>query len=501
LIQGYIPKGLKVATLQKALGQLRLLWNTPSDFSLQKSTMSSGFATLYLNRLDRQKLIASYPYTPQHSGIHKSGVVDSIKGVLQRWILEKKIILAHKASEQYHKPTLQELLFFDHSILTPLLQRLDQWQPTPPSEAEMMASLQSIALDAQAMGYHLTLHYDTFQKRYYLILVECEGKVKRYWGTYIFGVGAVNRIMIQAPHPFYEANTFEYATELLEQLNAKALLLSGAHPLSNSDRSADVMRFANRKSLFNLVSQVLFRESGEVAMHALQIRGMGEVTGEDKHTAVLAFSHTIEHIEQLPPLQQTIYRLLKQYLPLTINDGNYYSAGFDTNAIQALYLDQSFNNTFSTLWLPPELRSKYRQQKRGNVRIEPFEVLGVAVDTVDSRALLCTYTRPQTPLDRATQEQILSQVTHYLDTKDIVELAGLQRRKELVMSVVIDHKNSQPFLLLLTPQEELIAAVKLNSTPPYQIQRVGCRTSLPEAIEEFYFNHFDMLLLEAPCDE
>ena len=65
---------------------------------------------------------------------------------------------------------------------------------------------------------------------------------RRYWGTYVLRLGAADAYLIQVPRPLYEVNSFEYAVSLFERLNARALLISCAHPDANRDGSADLVR-------------------------------------------------------------------------------------------------------------------------------------------------------------------------------------------------------------------------------------------------------------------
>ncbi|MEA1953688.1 MAG: poly-gamma-glutamate biosynthesis protein PgsC/CapC [Campylobacterota bacterium] len=482
-IKGYMPKQFHLNHLHEQIKTLQVIWDKTTSFSLQKESMRNGFAELYLSKNDRIKLISSYPYLG-NDGLQQESSIHSIDGLLQSWLLDKKIELAPKASEKYEKPTMQSLRFFDHVILTPLLGVLKSWEEKTFDEEHIKKELQSIALAAQSIGYSLTWYVDTRKQKKYIILHENSSTQKHYWGTYIFDFGKKENIMIQVPRPFYESHTFEYSLELFEQLNAKALLLSGAHPLANNDRSADVMLFNNKRNIFNLTSQVIFRESGFETMNALQIRGIGEGEEQSKK-AILSLNNGINSLGDLNPTQKTIYDYLKAYTPLVLNDGNFYSAGYDTTAIQSHYLMQSINNTFNILWLPYSIRGQYRQRNKENITIGAFNALNIEVLTLPLTSIYMQYKNANIKI----KQEIINSIKYYLDTKDIIELESLSKRSDLKIKVIIDSNNHQPYLILLTPlKHQLIGVVKLNAQPPYNIEYRETIETLEQVLERFYFS-------------
>ena len=491
-IKGYIPKQFHLKHLHNQLNTLQIKWDITTNFSLQKESMNNGFAELYLSKEDRIKLISSYPYLA-NTGLQQVSSLHSIDGLLQNWLLNKKIELAPKSSEKYEKPTIKSLRFFDHVILTPLYTLLQNWEKKSFDEEAIKKSLQTIAFAAQSIGYTLTWYVDTYKQKKYIILHENDSPLKHYWGTYVFGFGKKEEIMIQVPRPFYESHTFEYSLELFEQLNAKVLLLSGAHPLANKDRSADVMLFKNKQSIFNLVSQVIYRESKLTSMNALQIRGIGESDEVQGNSAILSFNKGINDINELTPSQTIMYDYLKTYIPLVLNDGNPYSAGYDTIAIQSGYLMQSFNNTFNILWLPYTLRGQYRQQDKNNLSIGAFLALNIEISTLSFTSIYKQFKTANYKI----KSEIIESIKHYLNTKDIVELEALSKRNDLEIKVIIDSNNNQPYLLLLTPiKHQLIGVVKLNSQPLYTFEYRKDTETLKEALERFYFSTSSFMELQ-----
>ncbi|MEA3490916.1 MAG: poly-gamma-glutamate biosynthesis protein PgsC/CapC [Campylobacterota bacterium] len=485
-IKGYMPKHLHLAQLKRSLENLNIEWNRDTGFSLQKESMSNRFAELYLSRHDRQQLISSYEYTKDMRVEHEESI-DSIERLLQVWLLDKKIEIASMASQKYKKPTLQELRFFDQAILTPLCDILDSWEERVLDEKQIKRELQSIAIASRAIGYSLTWYVDTANQEKYIILHEVPSPTKHFWGTYVFGVGKREDLMIQVPRPFYESYTFEYSLELFEQLNAKVLMLSGAHPLANSNREADVMLFGNRENIFNLVSQVIYRESRLKQMSALQIRGKGteELDEIDGGRAILSLGQSVESVDDLNPVESLIYNYLKIHTPTVLNDGNLYSAGYESDAIQSSYLKQSINNSFSILWLPYSIRNQYRQSDETDSVIGAFRSLNVEVERLDFLSISSRYSIANS----AIAPEHMEDLEHYLYSRDIIELEKISQSSDFKIKVVIDINSNQPYLLFLTlDSEDIMAIVKLNALPPYEIKDIVRADTFTKSLEQFYLS-------------
>ena len=113
------------------------------------------------------------------------------------------------------------------------------------------------------MGYEILRYRHVGSNSTYLIIAERDDLVqRRYWGIYVFRTSAAKPYLIQIPRPLAEINVFEYAVALYERLNARFLLVGGAHPGANSDGSADLMQVENKANIFNLVYQAALRGVG-----------------------------------------------------------------------------------------------------------------------------------------------------------------------------------------------------------------------------------------------
>jgi len=494
-VKGYMPKQFKLARLKEHLESLEVRWDDDTEFSIQKESMRNGFAELYLSDKDRRNLIASQLFFEQE-GLGHEVSVDSIEGLLQSWLLTKKLEIAEKDSESYIKPNMQELLFFDNAILKPLYQTLQEWKEKEIVRSSIKHELLSIAFAANSLGYELTWYTDVSRQRNYIILHESPNPNKRFWGTYIFRIGPAENIMLQTPRPFYESQTFEYSLELFEQLNAKVLLLNGSHPLANKDRSSDVMLFENKQSIFNLVSQVVYRESGLQSMNALQIRGMQQLVTEETSPAVLALGNTLGEISAG---QSLIYDYLYKHMSIIRNEGDFYSAGYDAITLQSLYLDQSLSNTFNILWLPYTIRSQYKQISDNDLIVQQFQSLEIEVDEkVFSQEILHF-----DPLESGhCYARVFKQLEHYLNSRDITELENLKNNADTSLKLFIDSNGKQPYIILTkSGSNTLISIAKLNAQPPYEIEAIDSEHSLNKALHEFNLNTISILRMDKQCEK
>ena len=261
-------------------------------------------------------------------------------------------------------------------------------------------------------------------------------------------------------------------------------MLSGAHPLSNSDHSSDLMSIVNKKNIFNLISQVLYRESYMDSMNALQIRGMNQELDNQNSPAILAFNQG-QIMDHLNETQKLLLDYLQAYMPLMTNDGNIYSAGYDNVAVQSLYIKQSLNNSFNILWLPYTIRQLYKQSDASDMLIQQFETLGITI----RNDFLAHYLSSYTIDDKSIDIQLIDNIKHYLDNRDIIELELLHNRRDIRLNLLISKSSKQPYLVLTrSDSNRLVALVKINAQPPYTIERLNRQSPLEIQLQEFSLN-------------
>lgn len=92
--------------------------------------------------------------------------------------------------------------------------------------------------------------------------------IRRGWGLYLFRKGPAQDIIVEAPHPLYDEGTPAVAMAAYRALQAKALLIAGAHRAANRDGSADVAH--HRQTIFEAVHEALAKSSSTAI---LQIHG------------------------------------------------------------------------------------------------------------------------------------------------------------------------------------------------------------------------------------
>lgn len=77
----------------------------------------------------------------------------------------------------------------------------------------------------------------------------------RGWGTFLYRPETTSPVVVEVTHPFADLETEAFGSELFDRVEAKALLLAGAHRFANRDGSADVAH--SRASIFQTVHETL----------------------------------------------------------------------------------------------------------------------------------------------------------------------------------------------------------------------------------------------------
>jgi hypothetical protein len=183
-------------------------------------------------------------------------ILDTIRGSFRNQIsiLEKNMPRAK--SEGYLPPTNQEQADF----------------------AEIISMLGTgdlaHAVDlASSNDYTLNYYVDRGDNYAVSYLLREQRPIQKGWGLYAFRLDSTSNIIIEAPHPLYDKRTPTVAMDIYRALDARALLIAGAHRNANRDKSADVAHAP--ESIFQSVHIALSREiqttSGEVVI--LQIHG------------------------------------------------------------------------------------------------------------------------------------------------------------------------------------------------------------------------------------
>lgn len=464
-VRASLPPGLDLARLKSLVGELAVRWETTPLPNLQRDATRGGFAELVLGRGGLRRLMARTTVGVTEMPLRVGEL--RIDGYLQEWLLADKQRIAERGTNRYRPPLLEELLYIDEEILTPLLGLMRTEYRDGAWTAEGLLALRARASAASAVGYRLSRYQHRLSGQEYLLLAEEETDgPRRYWGAYVFRLGGGPGYLVQIPHPLFEINTLEYGLWLFEQMRADVLLLAGAHPEANPNGSADVLDPGYPLSLFSLVNQVVMREAGSRPMLAVGVRAYGIRPGEPAPAkdVLLSWHDGASRRETLDALgQQLVAALEADGLTFEFLSGAPYAVGLQASSIpQGRYLNATTHKALCLLWLSPLVRAGYRQQSENLLQQTQFEALGIP-------------TR-QTNLDRQIAEFALTaelpplawrEALHaYLEQRDIVALRQLQGWPAYRYLRLIDQDTQMAFLLTLDADGRLAVVTNLAPRQP-----------------------------------
>lgn len=137
--------------------------------------------------------------------------------------------------------------------------------------------------------YRLNYYVDRDDDAAASYLLREQNPIQKGWGLFAFRVDSTSNIIVEAPHPRYDRRTPTVAMDIYRALDARALLIAGAHRNANHDGSADVAHAP--ESIFHSVHQSLSQEivsiSGTPVI--LQIHGFHSSKHEGYPQAVIGF--------------------------------------------------------------------------------------------------------------------------------------------------------------------------------------------------------------------
>ncbi|MCC8994905.1 MAG: poly-gamma-glutamate biosynthesis protein PgsC/CapC [Candidatus Contendobacter sp.] len=482
-VQTALPPDLDLARLRSLVGEIQVRWAETPLPNLQRDTTGGGFAELILNRTDLRQILAQAVVAGQAEAPLQVGEMQ-IGGYLQEWLLADKRRLAERGSNLYRPPRLEELLYFDETVLTPLLAVLRTGYRNGEWTAEALTELRALAVAAGAVGYRLSRYQHRQSGQEYVILVEDETRDRRYWGTYVFRVTEPQPYLVAVPRPLFEVNSFEYGVALFDRIRAGALLLAGAHPQANQDGSADVANPANARSLFSLVHQVVLREARAAAWLTISVRAYGVRMGEPDPGAdvLLACSGGATQTRALNPLgQKLVTTLTEDGMSLRFVDGAAATAGYETaGSPQARYLSAALNKEFCTVWLSPLTRAAFRQQSENIAQQAQFAALAIPTRQDDLYQYLATL--PMAGGAPPPNWQMAAQA--YMEQRDIVNLRQLQGWSGYRYLRLIDRDTQLAFLLTLDADGRLRWIINLAPRQPNVVVNAGIPPDA-EAVQRF----------------
>lgn len=439
LVKQQLPEDLQLKLLEKLSGELVLRWDSPAIPNVQRERTRSGFAELYLNQDALRPLLAG----SQAKGAGRSELAAG-DGILGNYLLARTETIRETGGSRFRPPRLDELLFLDLEVLSPLIELagtgpLQTWSEDRLNEVRYLNDL------ARGLGYRITRFHDRPQDQHYLVLENArDANPAQPWGIFVVATGAASPHLVQIPRPRYESNTLEAGITLFQRLNAGALLIAGSHPFLDPDGSADVLNPRNQRSLFNLMHQVFIRETAGAPLLVVQVRGMGE-TANTRAPSLVAFEDNLRPEAAPLPLRETLRNTLGNMglAPEEVNGGEA-TVGYEVGVnAQIRYLPAAQSTDFATLWIAPSARRAFELPTENRQQQLQLQALGIDTLIAPLAGQVTQYGRSKVLLpDRA--ESLLA---HYVQTDDIVALRKLQLRGYHLIRV-FEPESGQTFLLV-----------------------------------------------------
>ena len=444
-VQRSMPPGLSVRKLNGLAQIADVHWRTTPVRNVLRELTPRGFAELVLSRYDR-RVFRSRFFNPRNDGSLMEPL-EPIRAYLDPWLAEDRNSFARQGSNEFLPPVVEEMLFLDNEVVTPLVHICRQVMRFEQRTAEQNEQLKAIAAAAASLGYELVLFHDKASDSDFFILVELAPKT-RNWGTFVFRAGFAGPFVVEVPRPLYEQQTHPFGGTLLHRLSSAALLIAGAHPFSNVDGTADVTRMANRINAYQLVRQVLMREFSTRPMLFIQARAIQSPVEADVVVATDDGTHDLHR--DVPVLVKDVLEVLENDgLKTRIVDGSEETAGYEVGIhFQAWVLNQSERKRMVSLWLSPTVRRKLRESDE--LSLASAQLAAIGADTVHDE--IVTYLESQgPPPTEPVAEDAIAALHRYRDNSDITHLYQLtQRHPEYRLTRFVDAASDQVLILVQT---------------------------------------------------
>ncbi|MCP4156839.1 MAG: hypothetical protein GY757_54505 [bacterium] len=486
------PAGLSLNLLKKLCGEYGITWAAPALNNIQRDHARQGFAELYLNRsTSRRLMLGNVTSKIEQVSLKGDRRIDSS---LQELLQGAGTDIAGKHSGLFRPLTLEELLYMDQEILTPLFKLIRKEYSVKENEfsPEGREELRIIDHSAPALGYRLSRYRSPSGKDDYLVLSENIQGANRHYnrhynGMCAFKLGKSNRILVEVPRPIRESGSLAYGIYMFKRLDARMLMIAGAHPRANHDRSADPLLIRNKNNLFTLANQVYLRESRQAKAMVLSCRTSG-FKPERAHTKADIFIAAGDRAfkgKHLSALGKKVYKSLKKDgLTIRFASGSRATMGYEVgNVPQNLYLDQTRNKEFLFLWLSPEFRNHFRSANEKRTEISHFLSLDIPTREESLIQLMLNSSKhlPVHPL----APRLKKEVQAYLETGDIIYLCNLVRNwpgcgfRRIIdtgsgrsfLSVSPKKGESVPIIAYLSPRNSVTRELKASELNSHKIQQ------------------------------
>lgn len=452
-VDGHLPAALPLRRLQQVLPGLQTYWDAPPYANPQRGQARDGFAELLLSRAAFRRFLGASIGGGEVAAL---STAQRVEGFLAQWLFAPEERFAARGSGNYSAPSLEELLYAEEELLRPLLEL------APSAQARESEALDRLDAVAQSLGYRITRLQQVASGEHYLILSEPPGS-RRHWGLLILRTGPASDVLLQVPRPLSEAGSAEFAISLFEDMQARGLFVSTAHPRAAVDGSADPMLPAGRQSLFNLSAETFLRTRAERPALLLHVRGKG-VAPELYEDLGGAPSEALVVADRQPPgpLARAVHAALDDY---GIEHVDAYSAadaaslGVDSS-LQARVAQPFPQAEFVALRLSPSTRAAFRRSTSNRVELMHFQALDIPSQDIPLRDYLAGRgLRGGAPVP----PELAGALADYQLRPDIV---ALERARRAVPGYrflrIADPRSVQTFLVVQGPEGRLGGVWNLN---------------------------------------
>lgn len=489
------PMDLSLATLEKLTGGFDIVWNTPDFQNRQRDVARHGFAELFLTRASMLSILAQSAINQPIDTISNE---QQIAGYLLSFLQENKQALAAKHTEKYVAPIQSELLYFDQTVLTPLFTIIKRYG-TPNWKNESQPLLNKIAQSAAQLGYQIILYKHISSGSEYFILRESINAYEtgrlRHWGTYVFKLGASKPYVIEAPSPIFEAGSFEFAGSLFQQLDASALLISGAHPYANTDGSAQVVARSNPLSLFNLIHQSSLRSLTGQTVTAVQVRGYSAAETDDASVKLGYYELNKPFAAQQPQFLQ-----LRHYLETLLFSTGAGDPSEQIKLVPASYTAQARFTKFipdahyAEIWLPRSARESFRLINSESALYQQLSALGIEPERHDVAQSLAEKQLTELPADTLlTVKRMLNQ---FEQSQNIQFLATLYEQfPSLQLALWQDNESLQSYLVVRNAEHQVGLVKNLAPLASSTMEVAETKVTI-ESLREFIRSRMQWLQVE-----
>ena len=487
-----LPRSMPLEQLRRMIGDFNVHWSA-SPFQ-NKTSRSNQYAELVLTKPVRRRLLVM-----SHADINTSvnnSVLDSdekavetvgisntkhqvpiIRQSLSDFLKNTKEAIYSQNSEGFVPPKLEEMLFMDNEVVGPIIDLAGETQPDREFKGgdkklpkwlndDKVEKLHAIQIAAQAIGCQVSVILDPSNGDQVFSLSASEG-INKGWGTYFFRPGLMESIAVEIPRPLFENRSFDFGVSLFQRPRASALLIAGAHPRANSDGSADISKAANRKNLFNLVRQVLFRKLGKRPFLLCQARAIQAPVQAD---VMLAFDEGETTLDELSPLKKRFtQKLIDDKFSIGFVDGSPDTAGYELGILMKAASSQvSQNKEIVSLWLSPALRTKYRQQEENSSLIAQMRACDIEVVFGDLADVLQKNEGLENNFLNAGfsstfPSKLKRQMNMYVESFDVIKLLTTKQQfPNWRLKCVLDTVSGQLYLAVFNPGGQLSGVANLT---------------------------------------